>query len=90
MNTQLSLDLPSPLALLSFALGLTRVAELHTRVQQGHEENTGRLHRQKSPLALPQVYISHQWVLRTSLPQGHTAILWKLILVSQAAGQGCR
>lgn len=37
-----------------------------------------------------QFCISHQWVLRTSLPQGHTATLWKLFFLSQVARQGCR
>lgn len=83
-------SLPSPPLLLSFALGLSRVAELHTRVQQGHKENIERLQRQKSPFASLQVCISHQWVLRTSLPQGHTATVWKPLFLSQAAGQGCR
>lgn len=70
--------------------GLSRVAELHTGMQKGHEENTGSLQRQESALASPQVCITHQWVLRTSLPQGHTATLWKPLFLSQAAEQGCR
>lgn len=89
INTQLSLAFLL-LYHCSASRRLSRAAELHTGMQQGHKENTGSLQRQKSPLASPQVCITHQWVLRTSLPKGHTATLWKPLFLSQAAEQGCR